>query len=89
MVGWHYQLNGRDFEQTPGESEAQGSLACCSPWGLRSVRHDSAAEQQCLLLDPLLRIIRHLAGNCLCFLHMYIFQMLHGKSTHGGSKENC
>ena len=32
MVGWHHQLNGRGFEQTPGH-EGQGSLACCSPWG--------------------------------------------------------
>ena len=23
-----------EFEQTPGESEGQGSLVCCSPWGL-------------------------------------------------------
>ena len=21
MVGWHHQLNGHDFEQTPGDSE--------------------------------------------------------------------
>ena len=65
MVGWHYQLNGHEFEQTPGESEGQGSLVCCSPWGLRRVRHDSAAEQQYLLFDPLLRIIRRLVGNFL------------------------
>ena len=32
MVGWHHQLNGHGFEQTPGDS-GQGSLACCSPWG--------------------------------------------------------
>ena len=32
MVGWHYQLNGHEFEQTLGDSEGQGSLACCSPW---------------------------------------------------------
>ena len=30
MVGW---LNGHEFEQTPGDGEGQGSLACCSPWG--------------------------------------------------------
>ena len=24
-----------EFEQTPGDSEGQGSLACCSPWGLK------------------------------------------------------
>ena len=33
MVGWHHRLNGHEFEQTPGNSEELGSLACCSPWG--------------------------------------------------------
>ena len=33
MVGWHHWLNGYEFEQTLGESEGQGSLTCCSPWG--------------------------------------------------------
>ena len=28
MVGWHHQLNGHEFEQTPGDSEGQGSLVC-------------------------------------------------------------
>ena len=32
-VRWHHQLNGHEFEQTPGDDEGQGSLACCSPWG--------------------------------------------------------
>ena len=32
MVGWHHQLNGHEFEKTPGDG-GQGSLACCSPWG--------------------------------------------------------
>ena len=26
-------LGGHEFEQTPGDSERQGSLVCCSPWG--------------------------------------------------------
>ena len=30
MVRWHHQLKGHEFEQTPGESKGQGSLACCS-----------------------------------------------------------
>ena len=33
MVGWHHWLSRHGFEQTSGESEGQGSLACCSPWG--------------------------------------------------------
>ena len=30
MVGWHHWLNGHEFEQTPGDGEGQGGLACCS-----------------------------------------------------------
>ena len=33
MVGWHHRFNGHESEQTLGDSEGQGSLACCSPWG--------------------------------------------------------
>ena len=31
MVGWHHGLNEHEFEQTPGDSEGQRSLAGCSP----------------------------------------------------------
>ena len=33
MIGWHHWFHGHEFEQTLGDSEGQGSLACCSPWG--------------------------------------------------------
>ena len=33
LVGWHHQLNGHEFEQTPGAREGQGILVCCNPWG--------------------------------------------------------
>ena len=33
MVGGHHQLDGHELEQAPGDSEGQGSLACCSPQG--------------------------------------------------------
>ena len=33
MVEWHHRLNGHESEQTPGDSEGQGNLAGCSPWG--------------------------------------------------------
>ena len=32
MVGWYHQLKGHEFEQSPGDGEGQGRLACCSPW---------------------------------------------------------
>ena len=34
-VGWHHQLNGHEFEQTPGDGEGQGSLACYSSWSCK------------------------------------------------------
>ena len=33
MVGWHHRLNEHEFEQAQGDSEGQGRLVCCSPWG--------------------------------------------------------
>ena len=33
MVGWHYRLDGHEFEQVPGDGEGQGRLAWGSPWG--------------------------------------------------------
>ena len=35
MVRWHYQLKRHEFEQTPGDSEGQGRLTYCSPWGCK------------------------------------------------------
>ena len=32
MVEWHHRLNEHEFEQAPGVSDGQGSLAHCSPW---------------------------------------------------------
>ena len=39
---WHHRLSGHEFEQTLGDSEGEGSLACCSPWG----RKESDTTQQ-------------------------------------------
>ena len=35
MIRYHHWFNGYESEQTPGDSEEQGSLACCSLWGLK------------------------------------------------------
>ena len=35
MVVWHHQLNTHEFVQAPGIGDGQGSLVCCSPWGLK------------------------------------------------------
>ena len=33
VAGQHHQVIEHEFEQTPGDSEGQGSLVCCSPCG--------------------------------------------------------
>ena len=37
MVGWHHRLKRHEFEQTQGDSEGQGSLACCSSWDCKKL----------------------------------------------------
>ena len=37
MVGWHHWLDGHEFEQTPGDNERWGRLACCIPWDHREL----------------------------------------------------
>ena len=44
-VRWHRRLNGREFEQAPGDSGGQESLVGCNPWVPR-VRHNLPTEQQ-------------------------------------------
>ena len=44
LVGWHHWLNGHEFEQTQGDSERQGSPACCNSWGCKV--SDTTTKQQ-------------------------------------------
>ena len=77
MVGWHHRLNGHESEQTPGDSEGQGSLACCSPWGHR-IRHNLVTEQQQQWKDAEEEVASEIQGekgkgSLLC----HMFQPLH------------
>ena len=37
IVEWYHQHSGHEFEQTPRDSEGQGSLARCCPWGRKEL----------------------------------------------------
>ena len=37
MVGWHHRLDGHEIEQALRDSEGQGSLVCCRPWGCKEL----------------------------------------------------
>ena len=49
MVGWHQQLNGHEFEQTPGDGEGQGSLVCCSPWSYKESDTTERLNNNCCI----------------------------------------
>ena len=36
MARWHHQLDGHEFESTPGVGDRQGGLACCDSWVVKS-----------------------------------------------------
>ena len=39
--------NGNEFEQTLRNSEGQGSLACCSPWGCKELDRTEQMNNSC------------------------------------------
>ena len=53
MIGWHYQLNGYEFEWTLGDSEGQGRLACCSPWSHKALDTTQWLNNNLFLGSPL------------------------------------
>ena len=46
MAGWHHRFNECEFEQILGDSEGQGSLAGCSPWGHKDLDMTVTEQQQ-------------------------------------------
>ena len=71
MVGWHHRLNGHEFEQTLVVGDGQGSLACCSPWGLREsdtteqlneTKHSPQVAQIVKNLQNLLPLVNNIVG---------------------------
>ena len=37
MVGWHHQLNGHEFGQTPAVGDEQGGVAYCGSRGRKEL----------------------------------------------------
>ena len=56
MLGWHHHLKRHEFEQTLGDSEGQGSLACCSPWGHKESDMTEWLNNSCPPLDTWLKL---------------------------------
>ena len=52
MVGWYHQRNGHEFEQMPGDSKGQGSLACYSSWGHKESDMTEQLNNNGIYKDP-------------------------------------
>ena len=81
MVGCYHRLNGYEFEQTPGDGEGRGSLACCSPWGckeLDTTEQLSWTDQGIPVLDYVVNcLILSKASVSSCLLWGQWFCLLH------------
>ena len=58
MVGWHHQLNGPEFEQTPSNSEGLGTLALQIAVKRREVKSKGKKERYKHLNAEIQRIAR-------------------------------
>ena len=61
MVGWHHRLNGQESEQTQGDSDGQGSLACCSPWGCKESDTTERLNNNIQFCDRRQRVLTNLS----------------------------
>ena len=66
MVAWHHWLNGHEFEQTPGDSEGQGNLACCSPWGQKESDTTEWLNNSNMMLNSVLLLLSRFSRVRLC-----------------------
>ena len=54
MAGWRHQLDGPEFEWTPGVGDEQGGLVCCDSWGHKE--SDTTEWLNCTELKEALQI---------------------------------
>ena len=63
MVGWHHRFNGHELEHTPGDSEGQGSVVCCSPWVCKELDMTQQANRKTieylLVMMPIILIYNY------------------------------
>ena len=71
MVRQHHRLNGCKFEQTLGESEGQGSLACSSPWGGKELDATEQLNNNFLQRDSVLAFVSSVTKQISKGLHIH------------------
>ena len=70
MGRWHHQLNGHEFEQTPGDGEGQESKACCSTWGHKESDTTEQLNNTSRCVDS--AMIKYVGSLCIWYDVMHI-----------------
>ena len=83
MVGWHHWLNGQ--EQTLGDGEGQGSLACCSPWGCKESDRTAQLKNDMIVYIAYLPVWSILPSSHL-LLPWFLGLFLYGNLRNGQMK---
>ena len=79
MAGWHHQLSGHEFEQTPGDSEEQGKPSVLQSMESQRVGHNWETQQQQNVLWHVIYCISALnifstKYSILCILGLLIYR---------------
>ena len=80
MAGWHYWLDGHEFEWTLGVGDGQGGLVCCNSWG-RRVGHDWVTELNCHTGLPLFQMLVTKGVASPCISHCKWLKILKNPTT--------
>ena len=79
MVRQHHRLNGHEFEQIPGDSREQRSLACCSSWGRKELHSTQRLKNNNNILSVFYILLLsfqnfYLDFSCILYLLCILFQ---------------
>ena len=78
MVGWQHRCNGHELGQTPGDSEGQRGLVCCSPRGREELDTTGRLNNYKMVIEVehfigcLLAICIHSKAKCLFESFAYV-----------------
>ena len=93
MAGWHHQLDGREFEWTPGVGDGQGGLVCYNSCGRKELDTTERLSWTELKDAPTLRPqkdLRHCFPDA--FSEKKVSKNLNGVTSHtheGGWEQWC
>ena len=68
IAGWHHQLDGHEFEWTPGVGDGQGGVVCCDLWG----RKESDMTERLNWTEPHLGSILSIVTFCLMIFIFFL-----------------